>query len=354
MRALVRRRAVRPRQHVPHSSSAQLRPRRREPSWDPGAVRLARHAARPGAGQPRRAAARALRFTPVSGRAADRGASRARRARPDLPDARASRARATGGRRGIRERGAGALHAHEAGWTSRSRRLRRGVRLRQSDWKGALERETAVPHLIFDWSPDGAVRSSPRSRRCSRPRSRGTVESALCSASRRPADLLVSAALPGLPSPSQEAWGRPAGSTLIELRPHTGRSRLRSARATSRSESAKSAFAVARHGRADPRRRDRGRDRRRSCRAPSWHAPRRFRDQRAADLVRRGRYTSAPPSPRRTSGPGVPRRTSRRLVPVRETQQVEPGAPGGDGGTGGVALGEEAGGAAAQVAAVVS
>ncbi len=64
--AVVRPSAGRARQHVPHAGGAQPCARHREPSSGPYDLRLARHAARSGAGQPRRAAARAFRVSPDS------------------------------------------------------------------------------------------------------------------------------------------------------------------------------------------------------------------------------------------------------------------------------------------------
>ena len=77
--------AARPRQHVPHTGIAELRRRGGREARGPGSLRLARHASRAGAGQPRAAAARALRLAPDprggarGGRSASRGSTRRRR-----------------------------------------------------------------------------------------------------------------------------------------------------------------------------------------------------------------------------------------------------------------------------------
>ena len=71
-----RRRAPdRARQHLPHACGTERGDRGRRPARDPGPVHLARDAARPGTGQPRRAPARAARFVAGPRAAARAGAA---------------------------------------------------------------------------------------------------------------------------------------------------------------------------------------------------------------------------------------------------------------------------------------
>ena len=190
--------ARRARQHVPHARVAELRDRGGGPARVAGSVRLARHAARPGAGQPRRAAARASRLASRAPRscASWRG-SRACSRRPP----RCARSASSSRRRPTRGSPASSrcpsrarrLAARACG------RLRRGRRAEPARLgERARAGRPGAPHLVFDWSPDGDVRR--RSRRpppASRPRSPGAVESALCPHAARPADLLVPAAASG-------------------------------------------------------------------------------------------------------------------------------------------------------------
>ena len=154
-----------------------------------GALRLARHAARAGAGQPRRADARAVRRAPDPRRAERARAARAGRARADLADARAPRARAAVARRGLRARRAGAVRARAPAARPR-RRLRRGRGAGQPGWEHAPEQgDPSAPHLLFDWSPDGTADALAGRRPASRPRSpvRSRARSAHTPAARRPA-----------------------------------------------------------------------------------------------------------------------------------------------------------------------
>ena len=145
-------------------------------------LRVARHAARPGAGQPRRAAARAVRLAPDARRAARVGAASAGRAGADLADAGRARARAAVDRRGAGGRGAAAVRARRA--CVRRRAPASSLRQpcwRSLDWTSALDDgDRAAPHLVFDWRPDGESGGARRTRspaspaRCrarSRPRS---------------------------------------------------------------------------------------------------------------------------------------------------------------------------------------
>ena len=222
------------RQHVPDAGLAQLRPRRGEPARDPDAVRLARHAARPGAGQPRGAAARALRVAPDSRRAAGGSTARARRARPDLADAHGPRARAPDERRGFRRRGADAVRADAAGPTRASGCVRRGGRGEEG------RRRRGRPAARLTWSSTGAPtaprRTSPSSSRSSLPTS--PARSRALYVRIRPALRPAGAGrrFRACPSPSRgSTLSTPRDRSSSEPRPHIGRLRRRSAPATSRS-----------------------------------------------------------------------------------------------------------------------
>ena len=128
--------------------------RRGEPPrcWRP--VRLARHAARPGAGQPRRAAARSLRLAADAREAPPARAFRAGRARADVADALGPRAGAAVDRRGICRRRAGAVRARR-----RRRRERESVclvaaaalrRLRLAASSGSRRSGSAAPRLRLE------------------------------------------------------------------------------------------------------------------------------------------------------------------------------------------------------------
>ena len=89
------------RQHVPHARVAQLRRGSRRAPRRCGAVRLAGHAARTGSGEPRRAAARAVRRASDAGAAQDGRALRGGPAVSDAADEGLPRARASGRRRRV-------------------------------------------------------------------------------------------------------------------------------------------------------------------------------------------------------------------------------------------------------------
>ena len=164
-RARVGRPACRARQHLPDARNAKPRHRRRAPARAPGAVHLAGHAARPGPGQPRRAGARPRRLAPEPRGAPRPRAARRRRAHADVADARAPRARATVGRRGVDGAGAGAVRAGAAVPGRRDRRVRRGRGPGHAGLEGRARR--GGPERAAS-----AVRLAAR-RRCRRARPRG-------------------------------------------------------------------------------------------------------------------------------------------------------------------------------------
>jgi aryl-alcohol dehydrogenase-like predicted oxidoreductase/predicted kinase len=72
--------------------------------------------------------------------------------------------------------------------------------LRQSDWRGALEQDNLrVPHLVFDWSPDGAVEDLAHVAPLLAAEVSGPVESALCPHPPGPPTCWCRPPLPGLP-----------------------------------------------------------------------------------------------------------------------------------------------------------
>ena len=93
--------------------------------------------------------------------------------------------------------------------------------LRQSDWKGALEEgDRRAPHLIFDWSPDGAVEELAEVASLLAAEVSGPVESALCPHPAGPPTCWCRPPLPGLPLAFAREHGvDPARSTLIGTAP---------------------------------------------------------------------------------------------------------------------------------------
>jgi aryl-alcohol dehydrogenase-like predicted oxidoreductase/predicted kinase len=72
--------------------------------------------------------------------------------------------------------------------------------LRQPDWKGALEQgDRSAPHLVFDWSPDGAVKELAHVASLLAAEVSGPVESALCPHPAGPPICWCRPPLPGLP-----------------------------------------------------------------------------------------------------------------------------------------------------------
>jgi hypothetical protein len=93
--------------------------------------------------------------------------------------------------------------------------------LRQSDWKGALEEgDRSAAHLVFDWSPDGAVEELAHVASLLAAEVSGPVESALCPHPAGPPTCWCRPPLPGLPL----AFARkhavdPSGSVLVGTSP---------------------------------------------------------------------------------------------------------------------------------------
>ena len=203
----------RPRQHVPDSRVAELRGRSGEPARRRRAVRLARHAARAGAGQPRRADPRPGRRAPDA-RGATRADARGRHPRADLADADGQRARAAVRRRGLRLRGA--------------RPVRAGV-----DASGAPASSSRPAHVgrtrpsnrAHRFSSSTGSRTEP-SRRWQRrpPDSRHTasapVETAICAHAGGPPVCWCRPPLPGLPLAFARVHGvDPSRSLLVGTGP---------------------------------------------------------------------------------------------------------------------------------------
>ena len=214
--------AGRARQHVPHARGAELRDRGGEPPRHRGAVHLARHAARPGAGQPRRAAARAVRLAarpPEELREA--GAARARacsRRRPRCArSASSSRRRPT---RGSRRR-AGAVRARAGRRAGAAGRLRRGRRAEAPGWSTrSTHASRDAPHLVFDWSPDGVPDALAADVARLSAEVSGPVEAALCPHAAGPPICWCRPPLPGLPLAFARAHGvDPSRSILVGTGP---------------------------------------------------------------------------------------------------------------------------------------
>ncbi len=167
----------RPRQHVPHARGAEPRRGDGGAPRGPGPLPLARHAARAGAGQPRRAPARSLRVASATGRAEGGGTIGSGPALADPADAHVSRARASGRRRRLRVRRARAVRADARAGTHgclRRCRRRRVGRLGERARRGRPTRTTSRLRLAAErragrpsttrWLPS-RVSSRARSRR---------------------------------------------------------------------------------------------------------------------------------------------------------------------------------------------
>ena len=206
--ARVRRPPRRPRQHLSHARRPERRARGRRPARGSGALRLARHAARPGAGQPRRAAARALRLAAAAGGAARAREAGAGRAAADLADACVPRARAAGRGRGLR-RGRARLVRARAGKRCR-RRLRRG---RSGRRRSAGAPGCAAPRLRLD---GGRHHPAPAAARIDA----AVIETARCSHGGGPPTCWCRPPLPGLPLAFARRHGvDPARSVLVGSAP---------------------------------------------------------------------------------------------------------------------------------------
>ena len=194
-----RRAARRPRQHVPHPSGAQLRRRGRRAPRCRGTLSLARHAARAGTGQSRRALPRGSRLSAFTGGVA--GASpRTGPRRPDLPDAGAPRARGARPGRGLRSRRAGRVRARACSRTRGRRRPRRGSCARAPGLGGGSRRLRPgrdSPPLRL--APRRRGRAARRALRRGLPAmSEGLVETALCPHPAGPPVCWCRPPLPGL------------------------------------------------------------------------------------------------------------------------------------------------------------
>ena len=204
--ARVRRPPRRPRQHLSHARRPERRARCRRPARGSRALHLARYAARPGAGQPRRAAARAVRLAAAAGGAARAREAGAGGAAADLADACVPRARAAGRGRGLR-RGRARLVRARAGKRCR-RRLRRG---RSGRRRSAGAPGCAAPRLRLDGG-----RHHPGRRRIDA----AVIETAHCSHGGGPPTCWCRPPLPGLPLAFARRHGvDPARSVLVGSAP---------------------------------------------------------------------------------------------------------------------------------------
>ena len=224
----------RARQHVSDPGGEKRRDEVAAPPRDRDPVRLAGHAARAGAGQPRRTPARTPRHAADAGTAAGAGADRARRAHADVPDA-----HATGAGAAVQEEGFAAVEhvpfVRAASPPGADRRPRAAGVLAEPGWEDAVaEGNQEAPHLVYDWNPDGdeAVLTAGAERLAAVVSGRGPGRAV--PAPRRPARLLVPAAAAGPGARVRtRARDRPVALDRDRRRdPRIGRSRPRSARAT--------------------------------------------------------------------------------------------------------------------------
>ena len=219
---VVGRPADRPRQHLPHARGAEPRDRGGGRHGVARAVRLARHAARPGAGQPRRAAARALRLAPdpeelrelarrEPGVLAPTSQMRAlRELEPPSAD------------EGFAARRAACRSCARRAATGRAGVFVAAAALRAPGWEDALERARSAARRT--WSSTGArtasaTRSPPPSP-ASRPRSPGRSRARCARTPAGPPICWCRPPLPGLPLAFARAHGvDPARSILIGTGP---------------------------------------------------------------------------------------------------------------------------------------
>ena len=196
---------------------AGLRPRCRQPTWSPDTVHLARHAARPA--QVNLVERLLGRFGSLPSPEELRTVARRE------PGVHAP----TSQMRTLRELEPPAVDegfssVEQQPFTRSAGPGRAGVfaaaaSFEQSDWKGALEQgDRGAPHLVFDWSPDGAVEELSHAASLLAAEVSGPVESAVpASPGRRPAG---AARLPGLPLFARK-HGSPSRSVYFwERRPH--------------------------------------------------------------------------------------------------------------------------------------
>ena len=104
------------------------------------------------------------------------------------------------------------------------------------DGRGARRADRTAPHLVFDWRPDGDERRSrPRAVAAVADVVSGTVEAAICPHPGGAPICWCRIPLPGLRSPLRIATGSTSRAPPWSARvPRTERSRMRSARGTSR------------------------------------------------------------------------------------------------------------------------
>ena len=195
--------AGRARQHLPDAR------RRAATSLDAAArhglpveVRLARHAARPGTGQPRRAAAR--RFGSLPAPEELRG-SRGREPGVLAPTSQmraAARARAAVARRGVRTACERVPFERDRSPARRRRACSSRAPRSERDGLGASDRAMrsvgGAARCVFDWSPDGRVHDLAADGARLAAEVRGPVETALCPHSGGPPICWCRPPLPGL------------------------------------------------------------------------------------------------------------------------------------------------------------
>ena len=196
----------------------------RAPPRGPGAVRVARHAARAGPGQPRRAHARPVRHAAGARRAQTARAPVPRRARADLADEDRPRARAARDRRGVRStwrRSRSCAAPAPDSVPARAGVFVAAAALERPGWEQAIAHgDPSAPHLLFHWSPGDTpdVLEPDRARLAAAVA--GPVDTALCPHPGGPPTCWCRPPLPGLPLAFARTHGvDPARSILIGTGP---------------------------------------------------------------------------------------------------------------------------------------
>ena len=217
--ARVRRAAGRPRQHVPRRARRGATCRGGGAPRHSRAMRVARHAARAGAGQHGRSAPRSFRLAPDARGVESGGTERAWSDGADVPDARAPRARTPRTRRGLRVHRAPTVLARAA--RGAGRRVRRGVRAAGGGpARRDRGRDPTAPHLVFDWLPDGSPDDLADASELLPRAVSGPIEPAVCPHGGGPPICWCRPPLPGLLLAFARAYGvDPERSTLVGTSP---------------------------------------------------------------------------------------------------------------------------------------
>ena len=221
-RARARAGTRRPRQHVPRPCGPEPRRRDGRAARRRRALRVARHAARRRAGQPRRAPPRPLRRAPGPGRAARRLArgAGAPRARPRRCGRSASSSRRATTRASPTWSASRSSGGRPPAATPRASSSPRGA-IGADGWEAAVaDAAPDAPHLVFDWRPDGHVDELAEVVGRLERLVTGPVDAAVCPHGGGPPVCWCRPPLPGLPLAFARAHGvDPARSTVLGTSP---------------------------------------------------------------------------------------------------------------------------------------